>query len=86
MKGNIMKVIEKGNWDNPWSMEIRCCESSCGAKLLVEEDDVKPTYNCGSKYYCICMICGKSISLVHTDIPLRVKEVVDKKRKYSSYD
>lgn len=82
-----MKVIEKGNWDNPWSMEIRCCVSSCGAKLLVEENDVKPTYNnCSDKYYCVCMICGKSIPIVHSEIPLRVKEVVDKKRSYSYTD
>lgn len=78
-----MKVIQEGSWKNPWSVEMQCDEKGCNAKLLIEESDVKPVSDV-YKYYAECMICDKSISLVADSIPLRVKRIVDKKRKWSS--
>jgi hypothetical protein len=83
LKGEIMKVLEKGSWDVPWSIEVKCPENSCGAKLLVEEGDVKPV-DYGSGYYADCMICEHRVDISARDIPLRVKRPLDKKRKYSS--
>jgi hypothetical protein len=76
-----MKVLKEGKWNIPWSGNATC--PTCEAELLVEEADVKPTYNHMS-YFCECAICGKVITLKAGDLPLRVKEAVDKKRKWSS--
>ena len=78
-----MKVLEKGNWDNPWSIEAKCPESSCEAKLLIEEGDVR-AIDYESGYYAECMVCGHCINIAAKDIPLRVKHPIDKKRKYSN--
>jgi hypothetical protein len=67
-----MKVLEKGGWDNPWSMEMVCSEKECSSKLLVEEGDVKPVYNY-SGYYALCPVCGKNISIQGKDLPIRPK-------------
>ena len=78
-----MKVLKEGKWNLPWSGTFSC--PTCEAELLVEESDVKPTYNAMS-YYCECAVCGKEIPLKMKDFPLRLKEAVDKKRKWSSSD
>jgi transcription elongation factor Elf1 len=79
-----MKVLKEGKWNLPWSGTFSC--PTCEAELLVEEADVKPTYN-EMKYYCVCGVCGKSIDLKEKDLPLRLKETVDTKRKwYTSSD
>lgn len=78
-----MKVMKEGKWNVPWSHEYAC--STCEAVLLVEESDVKPTYN-EMKYHFVCCVCGKDTEVPHKDLPLRVKEALDKKRKWSSYD
>ena len=77
-----MKILKEGKWNLPWSGPVTC--TTCEAELLVEEADVKPTYNEVS-YYCVCEICGKSINLDPKDFPQRLKEAVDMKRKWSSY-
>lgn len=79
-----MKVLKEGKWHVPWSMEMVCPESSCDATLLVEEVDLKPVDN-GTGYYSICAVCGHHVPVPAKDLPLRVKEVLDKKRKYSNY-
>lgn len=78
-----MKVLEKGNWENPWSMEMNCSEKSCGAKLLVEEVDVKPV-DYGSDFYAECMVCGQHISILKNSLPLRLAKAAEKGRKYRS--
>ncbi len=78
-----MKVLEKGNWGNPWSMELICSEKECSSKLLVEEGDVKPVNN-QAGYYVLCPVCEKGVSIQSKDIPLRLKRVVDRKRQYWS--
>lgn len=78
-----MKVLEKGNWENPWSMEVVCEEKSCGARLLVEEKDVKPVdYSVG--FYAECMICSHHISIPKNSIPARLVRSAEKGRKYRS--
>ena len=76
-----MKVLKEGKWNLPWSGTFTC--PTCEAELLVDEADVKPTYN-AMTYFCTCAICGKSIPLKEKDFPLRVKEAVDRKREWSS--
>lgn len=76
-----MKVLKEGKWNLPWSGTSSC--PTCEAELLVEEEDVKPTYD-EMTYFCVCAICGKSIPLDAKSFPLRLKETVDKKRKWSS--
>lgn len=76
-----MKILKEGKWNLPWTMEADC--PTCEARLLVEEPDVKPTHNTMA-YFCACMICKKQINLSAKDLPLRVKEEVDKKRTWSS--
>lgn len=77
-----MKLLEKGNWDNPWSEEMVCPEKSCGAKMLVEESDVKPVhYQQG--FHAVCMMCGQNMPIPSLSLPKRVKDVAEKSRKYS---
>ena len=76
-----MKIIKEGKWNVPWTGNATC--PTCEAELLVEEKDVLPTYN-EMSYFCECVICKKRIELKAKDLPLRVKEEVDKKRKWSS--
>jgi len=78
----IMKVLKEGIWNIPWTSSESC--DTCKAELLIEEGDVKPTYNRGSSYYFICVVCGKSNTLRTERIALRVREAVDKKRGWSS--
>jgi hypothetical protein len=83
-----MKILEKGKWDVPWNKEYVCSERMCGSKLLVEESDVHPVdYSKTYKdYYFVCPVCGTKVDVPDSDLPKRVKAVLDKKRKYCSYD
>lgn len=76
-----MKVIKEGKWNIVWTTEIAC--PVCEAQLLVEESDVKPTYNV-MEYECKCPICGKTVKIPTNQIAQRVREAVDAKRKWSS--
>lgn len=78
-----MKVLEEGGWRNPWSKEVQCSEKECGAKLLVDEKDVKPV-DYGNGYYVNCPICDQSVNFNAKDIPLRMRRELDKKRKCGS--
>lgn len=78
-----MKVLKEGKWNVPWSGKAKC--PTCEAELLVEEADVKPV-DYGRGFFCSCAICGKAITVEEDDLPLRVKEILNKKRKYSSSD
>ncbi len=80
-----MKVLEEGKWKMVWSMELMCSEKECGAKLLVEEGDVKSVYDSSpAKYSAECPVCGSVLSLSPPLLPLRLKATVDKKKKWSS--
>lgn len=82
-----MKVLEEGKWKTPWSMEMVCSEKECGAKLLVEEADVKPVYNSSpAKYEAVCAVCGSKLSVPSALIPLRLKTEVDKNKMWSGSD
>ena len=70
-----MKVIKKGSGQKGWAKEITCTGNGnggggCGAKLLVEQNDVFQTssssYDGSREYYNTfeCVECG-----VNTDIP-----------------
>ncbi len=89
LKGaRTMKILEKGKWSVPWSKEYVCSEHSCETKLLVEESDVHPVdysrkYN---DFYFVCPVCGAHVDVPVSDLPKRVKEALDKKRKYYSSD
>lgn len=81
-----MKVLEEGKWKNPWSLDVVCGEKECGAKLRVDEKDVKAV-DYRNDYVVECPICGGNVSIAGHSIPLRVKRPLDNKRKYSScYD
>jgi hypothetical protein len=76
-----MKVLKEGKWNNPWSGTYAC--PTCEAELLVEERDVKPVdYSTG--FTCACVVCGHAIKIPDKDLPLRVREGLERKRKYSS--
>lgn len=80
-----MKIIKEGNWKMVWEMEMTCTEKSCGAVILVEEDDVKPIdYSSPDTYYCECVVCGSSVNVPKKDLPLRVQKKVNTHKKYSS--
>lgn len=82
-----MKIIEKGKWSMPWSKEYVCSERSCEAKLLVEESDVHPVdYSSKYAYYFACLVCGAHVDVSASDLPKRIKDALDKKRKQSTYD
>ncbi len=81
-----MKVLEKGNWDNPWSAEMKCTEKSCGAKLLVEEKDVSPVDYSTYGFYAECMVCGHHMLIKGSELPARLVKELEKKRKYYSSD
>lgn len=84
-KGEAMKILAEGKWKNPWSMEIDCSEKECGAKLLLEEGDVRAK-DYSRLYSAECPICESSIIIPGNAIPLRVKQPLDKKRKWPSCD
>lgn len=80
-----MKVLAEGRWKMPWSMEAMCNQKQCGAKLLVEEGDVKPVhYEYG--FYAACTVCGTRINIPTSSLPLRIQEALNKKRKYRNVD
>lgn len=79
-----MQVLKEGKWKLPWTMEVVCLNSACEATVLVEEGDVLPTYNQSSKYECKCVVCGRTIGLPTSQISLRVQEMANPKRQYSS--
>lgn len=77
-----MKIIAEGAWKNPWTHEYTCREKECGAKLLVEEADVKaPDYANHDHFNFECAVCGHSNPLPATDLPLRIKKILNAKRK-----
>src|SRR3989338_1414633 len=82
-KGEKMKVLEEGRWKMPWSMETTCSQKQCGAKLLVEEGDVRPI-DYGNGFYAKCAICGTSVNIPVSALPLRMQIALNKKRKHSS--
>lgn len=75
-----MKILDQGKWENPWTAEVLCKQSRCGAKLLIEEDDVKaPDYSNSFTY--TCPVCGTMNYLNENDVPLRVAMKAAKGRK-----
>ncbi|HTM68016.1 MAG TPA: hypothetical protein VL426_01850 [Candidatus Binatia bacterium] len=77
-----MKVVKEGKWNVPWSGEYGC--RTCEAVLHLDEADVKPTDNRSNEFYFVCPVCGKTTEVPAKDLPLRVKETLEKKRKYWS--
>jgi hypothetical protein len=76
-----MKVLKEGKWNVPWTTTAVC--KTCEAEALIEEADVKPTFDKDGKFYWVCVVCGKSNDLPSKEIAQRVCEAVAKKRKYS---
>lgn len=76
-----MKVLEKGRDQCGWAQELRCAVvGGCGAKLLVEEDDVyyirSTDYGGGTDtvYYFVCCECGCTNTLgSYADVPRNVR-------------
>lgn len=83
-----MKVLEEGKWKQVWSMEMSCPEKQCGAKLLVEEADVKPIdYSSKNDFYAECGVCGGSMNMTSDKVPIRMQKELNKKRgKWDSSD
>ncbi len=79
-----MKILKEGKWHLPWTTEAVC--GTCEARLLVEEPDVKPTFDATNKFYWVCAICGKENDLPAKELTQRVREAVEKKRRYASSD
>ncbi len=81
-----MKVLAEGKWKAPWLSERDCTTSQCGARLLVEEADLK-AIDYTDAFGFVCPICGKTIRIPAGEIPERIKEVLNRTRKYgNSYD
>lgn len=77
-----MQILKEGAWKNPWSHEYTCKEKECGATLLVEESDVKaPDYQSHDYFAFECAVCGHSNALPSADLPLRIKKILNTKRK-----
>lgn len=77
-----MKVIKLGKWNDPWSGRYIC--RTCEAELLVEESDLQPQGNYLDSNYYTCPECGKTNYISKEQLPLRVLEMLNKKRKYWS--
>jgi hypothetical protein len=81
-----MKVLAEGKWKIPWQGERDCKTPQCGAKLLVEETDLIAIDHTDAFGF-VCPICGKTVRVPAGEIPERIKEKLNKTRKYaSSYD
>ncbi len=76
-----MKVLEKGNG---WGMEVKCTgrgnsNCGCGAKLLVEKDDIYLTHSydyAGDHdiFYTVrCIDCGEETDIDEQDIPIGIR-------------
>ena len=80
-----MKVLDEGKWKSPWSVEAVCPEKCCGAKLLVDESDIKAVeYSSKNDFYAVCPVCSGHLSFGSSAIPARIARELNKKRKYSS--
>lgn len=75
-----MKVLEKGNG---WNMQVECTgkghgSCGCGAKLLIEKDDVYLTncYDFDGKMYTFytiqCIQCGEETNIDENLIPVGI--------------
>jgi hypothetical protein len=76
-----MKVIQKGRKQRGWAMEFSCIgdlKGGCGAKLLVEEDDIYETGIGGDgDDFCRtfrCPECGVETHLPAAGIPTSIWE------------
>lgn len=79
-----MKVIKTGIWNEKWEKELDC--PVCKAVVLVEEADVKAV-DYSHDFTAACCVCGYPINVPEKDLPLRIKDVLNKKRIYpSSWD
>lgn len=83
-----MKVLEKGREQRGWSMEFECTGAGnsgggCGAKLLVEQDDVYRTCSYArdesTTYYTfMCSECGVQTDIAKTiHLPFTPREMTD---------
>lgn len=77
-----MKILKTGKWNHPWSGKYFC--STCDAELLVEEEDLKPQGNKTDSNYYTCLECGKNNYIQKDNLPLRVLEELNSKRRYWS--
>lgn len=78
-----MKVISEGKWKTLWQKECTCKTPQCGAKLLVEESDIKaPNYT--STFCYECAVCGTENPLPANNIPDRIKQQLNKTRRPSA--
>ena len=77
-----MKVLKIGKWNNPWSGTFVC--KICDAQLLVEEADLQPQGNDTNSNFYQCPECGKVNYIPSDQLPQRVLEELNKKRKYWS--
>lgn len=80
--GKKMKVIKTGIWNEKWEKEMTC--PTCKAVVLIEEADVKAVDNCYD-FIAACCVCGYPIDIPEKDLPLRIKDVLNKKRKYTPF-
>jgi hypothetical protein len=78
-----MKVLQHGTWHDQWSLEVVC--EGCGALLLVEEQNVKPTKGKKDKFECLCADCGKVIDIASELIHPRIVKHLEPTREYTSY-
>ena len=81
-----MKVLKEGKWNVPWVGGGICPNKECGAEIEVYECDLRPTFDTRDAFECICCVCGHSIPIGADKLPLRVREELEKKRKYRRYD
>ena len=80
-----MKIITEGKWKTPWEREYTCKEKDCTATLLIEEHDVRaPDYTDANHFTFECLVCGHTNPIPATDLPLRIKKILNANRKYSS--
>jgi hypothetical protein len=85
-QGVVMKVLEEGKWKMPWSLEIVCKLDACSAKLLIEEADVKGVDYSGDDYAVCCPVCGSSIKIESSAVPLRVQRMANVGKKFRDSD
>jgi len=85
-----VKVLEKGNWDEPWCMKVRC--QKCAALLEIGLEDLKDgnplSGNVRSSPYLhvSCPECSNPVIVLKGDVPERIACKVPPKKYFSGRD
>lgn len=83
-----MKILKQGATLQTWEIEIECLqnESGCGARYLLNADDIRRTEDWITRFFCkeygyYCPNCGKLMQINNSLIPLHIQKAIDTRSK-----